>query len=452
MPTGSEKPQELLVVAESRVLQRDGVRKRLQSVPAVIHSLAAGRKASLEDDILQAVDEAHCGWVLVLLDAAAKSQSAIISQLMLAGVDDVIPVNGKADLTTIGHALTQAATTLALSEKIAASGNLCGDSRAMCAVRKAIAIGVQSRKLSVLILGETGTGKGQVAKAMHNVDAKRHKYPFHTLDCGGITDALFGSELFGHVRGAYTGALNNRRGAFECADRGTLLLDEVGELSLPTQSYLLNALQERSYRPVGADKSMPIHCRFVAATNRPLSDDIEQRRFRRDLFYRLNGFSIHVPALRDHATDIPDLFCRFVAAARAAEASAVTLEPAVVDALQDYRFPGNVRELETIAQYAAVRMGTEDHVRLAHLPLARMHAPAAPASELMPVELMVRNGMKMREIESEVTRQATTAALRMWAARQPHASRTDVVNEVARSLGVSPRTIYNKLNGADNPT
>ncbi len=446
MRGNNDNKPDIVVLVHGNVLARAPVRKRLESAGARAVRIAGGRKDPVVEKVLETSAEAGGDWIVALLGACEPElYRRLVPELIAHGIDDVIAGNDKNVLATLEHALEQAEKTLVLSTAIARTGHLLGRSRAMQTVRKKAALCIRSHALPVLILGETGTGKGQVAKAIHDADPRRHDKPFHTLDCGGITDTLFGSELFGHVRGAYTGALDNRRGAFECAGTGTLLLDEIGELSLPTQSYLLNALQERAYRPVGSDRKLEVRCRFVAATNRSLTKDIEELRFRQDLFHRLNGSRIRLPALRDRVSDVPVLFRHFIAAARKQEPK-TDVEPAVFDFLQAQSFPGNVRELEAIAQQAAVRMGDERQVRLAHLPFDRMQVDEDSPDKT--VEAMVQQGMQMSDIEAEIARQTTRAALRLWTEREPDKPRTEVVKQVARSLGVSPRTVYNKLNGA----
>ena len=212
---------------------------------------------------------------------------------------------------------------------------------------------VAPAKTSVLITGESGTGKELVARALHHL-SPRAEAPFVAVNCGAIPDALLESELFGHVKGAFTGAHADKPGLFRSADGGTLLLDEIGELSPQMQVKLLRVLQERTVKPVGGVAESEIDVRIVAATNRDLEAEVERGGFRRDLFYRLNVIELHLPPLRARKEDVPLLVEHFVKKHAAALGRTLTaVEPDALAALVDYDFPGNVRELENLIERAA---------------------------------------------------------------------------------------------------
>ena len=222
------------------------------------------------------------------------------------------------------------------------------------AMRRAFALvdRVASSDASVLIHGETGTGKELIARAIHAQSA-RAKGPFVAVNCSAIQPNLFESELFGHVRGAFTDARDNRKGLFLEANGGTIFLDEVGELPLDLQPKLLRALQERTIRPVGSDKEFPYEARIVSATNRVLEDEIFEKKFREDLYYRLNVVRIDIPALRERMSDIPLLAQFFLDGfARKQGLEPFALTPAAVAKLVAYPWPGNVRELENCMERA----------------------------------------------------------------------------------------------------
>ena len=202
---------------------------------------------------------------------------------------------------------------------------------------------------TVLLTGETGTGKEVFARYMHEQSARRAKN-LVPVNCGAIPEALLESELFGHVRGAFTGAVTARRGRVAAADGGTLFLDEIGELPLSLQVKLLRVLQERAYEPVGATESVPADFRLVAATNKDLAAEVAAGRFRRDLYYRLLVCPIEVPPLRERNGDIGRLFLHFWAA----RGERRPVEPAVLQTLSTYDWPGNVRELENLVERLAV--------------------------------------------------------------------------------------------------
>jgi len=231
---------------------------------------------------------------------------------------------------------------------------------------------------TVLITGETGTGKERIARFIHNESA-RAKGPFIAINCAAITETLLESELFGHVRGAFTGSTHDRAGIFEAAMGGTILLDEIGEISLSMQVKLLRALQEREVRRVGENKSRPFNVRVIAATNSELTKEIAAGRFRKDLYYRLNIVELHVPALRDRREDILPLARILLAeAAERLKRKVTNLSPRAADQLLRYNWPGNVRELEN-AMERAVALARITRTELEDLPEeVRRAAPISP--------------------------------------------------------------------------
>ncbi len=216
---------------------------------------------------------------------------------------------------------------------------------------------VAPSKSTVVISGESGTGKELVARAIH-FRSTRNKAPFVPIDCSSIPETLLESELFGHQRGAFTGATADRKGLFELAEGGTVFLDEIAEVPAPVQVKLLRVLQERKVRRLGEGKDRPVDVRLVAATNRDLESEVAEGRFREDLFYRLNVIRIHLPALRERLDDVPDLVRHFVAklCAEAEDPPSMVLDEAL-DALRAYDFPGNVRELENLVERAVALGG-----------------------------------------------------------------------------------------------
>jgi two-component system nitrogen regulation response regulator GlnG len=207
---------------------------------------------------------------------------------------------------------------------------------------------IAAQDIDVLILGESGTGKELVARAIYH-HSRRNQGPFLAINCAAIPEALLESELFGHERGAFTGAERRRIGKFEQADHGTLFLDEVGDMSINTQAKILRLLQERRFERVGGNESFSADVRIVAATNQNLEDLITQGRFRRDLYYRLRGVTIQLPPLRDRREDIAELAHYFLFRYNHQLGTAVqSISPAAMDLLEQYNWPGNVRELESV--------------------------------------------------------------------------------------------------------
>lgn len=235
------------------------------------------------------------------------------------------------------------------AEETIASQPLVGASQIMRTVRALIGKVADSRS-TVLISGESGTGKELAARAIHELSARRNQ-PFVPVNCGAIPEELLESELFGHVRGAFTGAVNSRQGRFQMANGGTLFLDEIGEMSPKLQVKLLRVLQERQFEPVGSDRAVQVDVRVVAATNRDLHIAVREGKFREDLFYRLNVLPLALPALREREGDIRLLTNHFLALhGQLRGKAAIRVEDAAMTALEQYRWPGNVREVENLVE------------------------------------------------------------------------------------------------------
>jgi len=226
--------------------------------------------------------------------------------------------------------------------------SLVGNSRAIIEVRKLIEQ-VADTEANVLILGESGTGKEVVARNLHYYSSRSDK-PFVPINCGAIPGELLESELFGHEKGAFTGAISSRQGRFELADGGTLFLDEIGDMPLAMQVKLLRVIQERVFERVGSNKSIKANVRIIAATHRNLEEHIKQGNFREDLYYRLNVFPIEMPPLQHRVEDIPLLINELITRMEHEQRGSVRLTPAAITALCQYSWPGNVRELSNLVE------------------------------------------------------------------------------------------------------
>src|ERR1700677_2844933 len=291
---------------------------------------------------------------------------------------------------------------------------------------------VAATDVGVLLLGESGTGKEVVARAIHENSA-RSRGPFIILNCAALPPELLESELFGHERGAFTGAIAQKRGKFEAADGGTIFLDEIGELPLSLQPKLLRVLQEHTFERVGGTASIHADVRVIAATNRPLEDDVEQKTFRAGLFYRLNAFTVHLPPLRERQSDILPLAEYFLARyAKRNQIAATGLAPDAIVALQSYSFPGNVRELEHLMERAAVKAGgraiTADQVQEE---LSKAKAPAPGSFDIESATALPFHDA-VAGWERHLIEQALKAA---------HGNKSDA----ARRLGIHRRLLYEKL-------
>jgi two-component system response regulator HydG len=263
-------------------------------------------------------------------------------------------------------------------------GGLVGNSKEMQTIHALIAK-VNDRGFPVVILGESGTGKELVARAIHH-SGPRSNAPFVPVDCSALTPSLIESQLFGYVRGAFTGAERDRKGLFEAAHKGTLLLDEIGELPKDLQPKLLRAIQEREVRPVGSTDALPLDVRIIVATNRDLTHAINEGRFRQDLYYRLNVFQIVVPPLRTRKSDIPLLVAAFLKKHADPNRPIIRVAKDFWTMAMAYDWPGNVRELDNIVQRCII-LGTGEVLRYERdfsptLGLANAHGEDAAAETL----------------------------------------------------------------------
>ena len=277
-------------------------------------------------------------------------------------------------------------------------GGLVGNSPAMQQVYAAIQQAAPT-SAPVLVTGETGTGKELTVRAIHRLSA-RFSGPFIAINCAALPDTLIESELFGHERGAFTGALERRVGCFEQAQGGTMLLDEIGDMPIGTQAKLLRVLEDSNVRRLGGKNLISVDVRVVAATNRPPHDAIRHQRLREDLYYRLNVFQIQLPALRDHLEDVPAIVEALIADANRKHDCCVSdVHPATLDLLQKHHWPGNVRELRNVIERAVVlaARGTIMPQHLLLLPHAAVPAgvPSIPSDNVLQAPL----GTTLRDVE-----------------------------------------------------
>jgi DNA-binding NtrC family response regulator len=309
-------------------------------------------------------------------------------------------------------------------------------------------------ELSVLITGETGVGKELCAEMIHRLSARAGK-PFVKLNCSAIVESLIESELFGHERGAFTGATSARPGLFEAGDGGTVFLDEIGELPLAVQSKLLRVLEERVVRRVGATTGKTLDVRFICATNRVLADEVEEGRFRRDLYYRINGVTISIPALRERRSEISGLARAFARRSRGG-ASPIVLGPEVLAALENHPWPGNIRELKNTVE-RAVLLSSGGSVRASHLALEAPSAGRTTRRELhvtKPIERISSSDLSEPVVRpsqdpqtlatavAELERQRILETLNQCGGNQTRA---------ARALGISRNTLLARLDAYGLP-
>ncbi len=294
----------------------------------------------------------------------------------------------------------------------------------------------------VLILGESGTGKELVARTIHAYGPNAQK-PFLPVDCGSLVPTLIESELFGYVKGAFTGANRSKEGLLVSAEGGTVFLDEVGELSLDLQAKLLRALQEREVRPVGATHRVPIRARIVAATNRDLAAMVEKGSFRKDLFYRLNVVNLRLPALRDRRDDIPPLAAHVLDRISRERGTKFTLSNDVLRAMLAYDWPGNVRELENAIERACA-LSAGPVIHLGDLPTQLQHCGLAERRAVVNDPDKRQGAEQIIKPLADLEREAILHAIRTLNGDKLQA---------ARLLGIGKTTLYRKLKeyGIDDP-
>lgn len=313
---------------------------------------------------------------------------------------------------------------------------------------------VAASNASVLILGETGVGKELIAGAVHRL-SRRSGGPFVRVNCGALSESLLESELFGHVRGAFTGAVANRTGRFEAADGGTIFLDEINSTTLTLQVKLLRVLQEREFERVGDTTTLKTDARVIAASNRDLMQEVRSERFREDLYWRLNVVPIEIPPLRDRRDDIPALVTFFLEHYNEVnDRYVVHMGAGVVEALQDYHWPGNVRELQNYIERAVV-MSETDELTLEVLPDCvraggSRPVPSSPGTDIDHLtKMVVAQGIHEAEKGSEPAHPAVVDRVERELISQVLAACGGVQTKAAARLGINRNTLHKKIKQYD---
>lgn len=483
-----------VLVVDDKEMMRDSVGATLQRAgftvitaeggPQALATIAARRPDAIVSDLkmpgmtgtelLAKVREFDDELPVILMTAFAEVATAV--QAMKLGAFDYItkPFQGDELLIAVKRAMAHAqvlrenavlkagacSATGAAGGAAASAGTdrIVGGSPAMKRVKEQVMAVAESHG-TVMICGESGAGKEVIARAIHE-HSQRKGAPFLAVNCAALSESLLESELFGHERGAFTGADKLRKGRFELADGGTLLLDEVSEISPQIQAKLLRVLQERSFERVGSSTSIGVDVRVIATSNRDLPSSVARGEFRQDLFFRLNVLPIHVPPLRDRAEDVPHLVEHFVGHfCRREGRPPLRFDPAAMSLLQSYHWPGNVRELQNICERAVVlntlRPSVNGKALAAPKPIARdtiepwllpahTSAPQMPQVDSRPLGLMETKPIatesqapviSVRPLE-DLERDAIVFALRRF---NGHRQKT------ATALGIGVRTLGLKL-------
>jgi DNA-binding NtrC family response regulator len=386
--------------------------------------------------VLREMRRKHPDVVVVVITAFSSIESAI--EAMREGAFHYIPKPFKNEevLLTLRKGLEQRRLTnenKSLREQLRQRfgfDNIIGKSKPMQQVYELIQLAAPA-KSNILILGESGTGKELVAKAIHHHSRRSHG-PFVTVNSGSMPADLLESNLFGHLRGAFTGAVANKKGLFEMASGGSIFFDEIGNIPIDTQSKLLRVIQEREFMRLGGVETIKVDVRIIAATNADLESMVQQGGFREDLFYRLNVITLTLPPLRKRTEDIPLLAQHFLSHyARENEKVIREISPQAMEAMLDYHWPGNVRELENVIERAVV-LSTGESLGVDLLSPSVRH----PESVGLPPPVLPANGIAFKEAVSEYERQIIIKALQ---------ASNGVQKRAAELLQVKPTTLHEMM-------
>jgi len=421
----ADEPSDLILISRNQV--GDPVAETIESIIALSEEPDVVILSEMED----AIDRAQ----LLAAGATAVLSTQLPDQLLGDALESFIERRREFNLSRVEREIAQ--PEYSLSDFDSGSPVM---KNFMRMVRRVV-----EPDSSLLILGETGVGKERLARAIHSASPRKIG-PFVPVNCAAFPETLLDGELFGYEEGAFTGASGDRRGYFEMAHGGTIFLDEIGELPRHLQVKLLRVLQERRIQPLGSEKEIEIDVRVFAATNRDLEEEIVQRRFRRDLYYRLSVVALEIPPLREHREDIPILIQRYLAELTGRMNRTIgSVAPTAMDALCHYAWPGNIRELINVVERAIILCEGQE-LTLDTLP--RGIGPDSPAaavgvsafaSSLITTDVPWSD-RKWTELSAEVMdaveREYLEAHLRAAAGR---------LNEVSRTTGIKPRTLYKLL-------
>jgi DNA-binding NtrC family response regulator len=395
-------------------------------------------------ELLKVVKKKECPPEIIILTSYNNIETAV-NNIKMGCFDYLVrPVEDKRIISTIERALIKRpglqSTPLVISTSTT-KGNLyhglVGNSHSMNAIYSVIER-ISNSKTTVFLRGESGTGKRMIARAIHKADRKRKDKMFVEVSCGALPREIIESELFGHTKGAFTGAINDRKGRFELADGGTILLDDIDCLPLDLQVKMLRVLQQKEFERVGDNKTVKVDVRIIASTNQDLEKAVADKRFREDLYYRLNVISIYVPPLRERKEDLPALISHFVDAYSNENHKRIEdISPDVRDILKDYDWPGNIRELENIIERAVI-LDTDAFIDKEDLPEIILSGSKGIHQDMTEVVIGENNLLKdaLREPEKvfilKILREVG------WNKKK-----------AAKKLGVNRTTLYNKLRKYD---
>ena len=379
-------------------------------------------------DLVRFISERYPDLPVAMITAHGSMDSAVAA--MKAGAFDFVPKPVDLQLLRrlVGSALKLRIPSGSMEARADGVTQLLGDSGKMEEIRRLIAK-LARNQAPVFITGDSGTGKELAARLIH-AQGPRAEGDFVAVNCGAIPQELVESELFGHKKGSFTGAVSDKEGLFQAAEGGTLFLDEVADLPLPAQVKLLRAIQEKSVRPVGAQQEVPVDVRIISASHRDLNDEVGKGRFRQDLFYRINVIELRMPSLRERSQDIPMLASRVLEriSKHHPDRGPMKLADEAVEALKRHSFPGNVRELENVLERATA---------LCDGPIIDAHDLYLPHSEGPPrADSRPESGVPLEDYLGEIEKQAILKAL-----EDTHWNRT----AAAKKLGMTLRSLRYRL-------
>jgi two-component system response regulator PilR (NtrC family) len=399
-------------------------------------------------EVLREIRRHYPEQVVVVITAFSSIESAIQAMREWAFLYIPKPFKNEEVLLTVRKGLEQRllrAENQSLREQLRqrfAFDNIIGKSKPMQQVYELIQLAAPA-KSNMLILGESGTGKELVAKAIHH-HSRRSEGPFITVNSGSLPADLLESNLFGHMRGAFTGAVASKKGLFELANGGSIFFDEIGNIPLETQAKLLRVIQEKEFMRLGGLETIRVDVRIIAATNADLETAVHQGQFREDLFYRLNVITIQLPPLRKRTEDIPLLAQHFLAHyARENEKIIREISPSAMELLLDYHWPGNVRELENVIERAVV-LSSGEVLGVDLLPGSVRNPEAAV---LLPSPSLPANGFSFKDAVSEYERQLIIKALQSSGGVQKRAAellqvKPTTLHEMMKRLNISPEGVF----------
>jgi len=396
-------------------------------------------------DVLKAAKKEDPETVVIMISAYATTETAV--EAMNHGAYDYVPKPFNKDelLLTIAKALevkTVEHEKKALDDEIKKTihfKKIVGNHPKMRHIYQMVEQ-VAGTKTNILIAGESGTGKELIARAIHELSNRKEK-PFVTINCGGIPESLMESELFGHKKGSFTGATQDKKGLFEEADGGTVFLDEIGDLSMPLQVKLLRAVQEKVFKPVGGNVDISVDIRFISASNKLLEEEVIAGRFREDLFYRLNVIELKVPPLRERKSDLHALAQHFLDKySREMGKEIAKISSYAIDLLNKYDFPGNVRELENLME-RSVALSTTNIILPDSLAMATHKRRWVEGTENERFDLNeVENGVNLTEILSKIEKAYLKKAMECSNGNKKLA---------AKLLGLGYRSMWHRLDKVD---